>query len=193
MKGASNWHWLAVASQDRGSLVPVRLPSGSTPPPYAGGQIFSVPLFHARQAFICGLPRNFLVDAAGHISPVFNLRTRISLFFLCCLVDVSISWTHYSCGFQRSGWTLPMAEHRGVELVKRSSNTCLRLFGDIPCALKRSLEGMAGTGWKQPFMRTVARLVCSVCGYSRTAGYWKSNVLPIRSRSRTSQMPRLPS
>ena len=30
---STNWGWLTVATQDRGSLFPVRLPSGSTPPP----------------------------------------------------------------------------------------------------------------------------------------------------------------
>ena len=96
-----------------------------------GTDFLCPPFFMPGKPCICGLPRYFLVDAAGHISSVFNLRTRISLFFLCCLVDVSISWTQYSCGFQRSGWTLPVAEHRGVELVKRSSNTCLRLIAVI--------------------------------------------------------------
>ena len=84
-------------------------------PPYAGGQIFSVPLFRARKAQYLRAPAFFLVDAAGHISPIFDLRVRISLFFLCCLVDVSISRSQYSSGFLRLGWTLPVARHRGVK------------------------------------------------------------------------------
>lgn len=88
-------------------------------PPFAGGQIFSVPLFHARKAQYLRAPVFFLVDAAGHVSPIFDLRVRISLFFLCCLVDASISKSQYSCGFQRLGWTLPLARHRGVEPSKR--------------------------------------------------------------------------
>ena len=88
-------------------------------PPYAGGQIFSVPLFHARKALYLRGSTVFLVDAAGHITPIFDLRARIFLSFLCSLVDVSISCTQYSCGFQRLGWTLPLARHRGVEPSKR--------------------------------------------------------------------------
>ena len=87
-------------------------------PPYAGGQIFSVPLFHAQKAQYLRAPAFFLVDAAGYVSPIFDLRVRISLFFLCCLVDTSISKSQYSCGFLRLGWTLPLARHRGVEPSK---------------------------------------------------------------------------
>ena len=80
-----------------------------------GGQIFFVPLFHARKAQYLRAPAFSLVDAAGHISPIFDLRVRISLFFLSCLVDVSISRSQYSSGFLRLGWTLPVARHRGVK------------------------------------------------------------------------------
>jgi hypothetical protein len=52
------------------------------------------------------------VDASGHVTPIFDLRARIFLSFLCCLVDVSISWPQYLWGFQRLGWTLSVAKHR---------------------------------------------------------------------------------
>jgi hypothetical protein len=63
-------------------------------------------------------PAFFVVDAAWHISPIFDIIVRISLFFLCCLVDVSISRSQYSCGFLRLGWTLQLARKRGVEPSK---------------------------------------------------------------------------
>ncbi len=81
-----------------------------------GGQIFSVPLFHARKALFLRASAFFLVDAVGQISPVFVPREHISLFFLSWLVDVSMSRAQYSCGFQGLGWTLSLHEHEGYEL-----------------------------------------------------------------------------
>ena len=64
-------------------------------PPYAGGQIFSVPLFHARKALFLRASASFLVDVVCQISLFFILREHISLFFLSWLVDVSMSRTQY--------------------------------------------------------------------------------------------------
>jgi hypothetical protein len=66
---------------------------GSNPPSSTihGGQIFSVPLFLSRKALFLRAFAFFLVDAKGQISPIFVLRDHISLFFLCWLVDVSMS------------------------------------------------------------------------------------------------------
>ena len=57
-----------------------------------GGQIFSVPLFLSRKVVLFLRAFAFcLVDVTGQISLVFVLRNHISLFFLCWLVDVSMS------------------------------------------------------------------------------------------------------
>ena len=56
-----------------------------------GGQIFSVPLFLSWKALFLRAFAFCLVDATGQISPLFVLRDHISLFFLCWLVDVSMS------------------------------------------------------------------------------------------------------
>jgi len=44
-------------------------------PPYAGGQIFSVPLFLSRKALFLRAYAFFLADAAGQISLALALRT----------------------------------------------------------------------------------------------------------------------
>ena len=98
-----------------------RLMDGGSNPPSSticGGTDFLCPPFHARKAQYLRAPAFFLVDAGGHASPIFDLRVRISLFFLCCLVDASTSKSQYSCGFLRLGWTLPLARQRGVEPSK---------------------------------------------------------------------------
>ena len=56
-----------------------------------GGQIFSVPLFLSRKALFLRAFAFCLVDATGQISLIFVLREYIPLFFLCLLVDVSMS------------------------------------------------------------------------------------------------------
>lgn len=65
--------------------------AGKCPTTIHGGQIFSVPLFLSRKALFLRAFAFCLVDATGQISLVFVLREQISLFFLCWLVDVSIS------------------------------------------------------------------------------------------------------
>jgi len=66
---------------------------GSNPPSSTiyGGQIFSVPLFLSRKALFLRAFAFCLADATGQISLAFVLREQISLFFLCWLVDVSMS------------------------------------------------------------------------------------------------------
>ena len=66
---------------------------GSNPPSSTthGGQIFSVPLFLSWKALFLRAFAFCLVDATGQIAPLFVLRDHISLFFLCWLVDVSMS------------------------------------------------------------------------------------------------------
>ena len=66
---------------------------GSNPPSSTthGGQIFSVPLFIPWKALFLGASAFCLVDATGRIPLLFVLRDHISLFFLCWLVDVSMS------------------------------------------------------------------------------------------------------
>jgi len=56
-----------------------------------GGQIFSVPLFIPWKALFLRASAFCLVDATGRIPLLFVLRDHISLFFLCWLVDVSMS------------------------------------------------------------------------------------------------------
>jgi hypothetical protein len=71
-----------------------RLMDGGSNPPSStthGGQIFSVPLFLSRKALFMRAFAFCLVDATGADFPVFVLREQISLFFLCWLVDVSMS------------------------------------------------------------------------------------------------------
>jgi len=46
----------------------------ATAPPYAGGQICSVPLFHAQKALYLLTSAFFLVDAAGHVSSIYGLQ-----------------------------------------------------------------------------------------------------------------------
>ena len=56
-----------------------------------GGQIFSVPLFLSWKALFLRAFAFCLVDTIGQIFLVFVLREHIPLFFLCLLVDVSMS------------------------------------------------------------------------------------------------------
>ena len=132
-------------------------------PPYAGGQIFSVPLFHARKALYLRAPAFSLVDAAGHISPIFDLRVRISLFFLCCLVDVSISRSQYSSGFLRLGWTLPVARHRGVK-----PGECRPQAGSRhqPAALARQQSAISRHPHSHPAGQAWAADLCMACDVS---------------------------
>jgi hypothetical protein len=69
-----------------------------------GGQIFSVPLFLSRKAMFLRAFAFCLVDATGQIPPLFVLKDHISLFSLSWLVDASMGWPQYSCGFQGAGF-----------------------------------------------------------------------------------------
>ena len=81
------------------------------------GDRFSLsPLFLSWKALFLRASAFCLVDATDQIPPFFVLRDHISLFFLCWLVDVSMSQAQYSCGFQGLGWTLSLDQHEGCEL-----------------------------------------------------------------------------
>jgi len=54
-------HYLAVPSQDRGSLFQIRLPSGSTPPPY-----IEIPTLIGWDFFACSPSETALSLASVH-------------------------------------------------------------------------------------------------------------------------------
>ena len=86
---------------------------GSTATTICKGSDFLRALFLCLKALFLRALALCLADAVGQISPVLDLRERVSLFFLCWLVDVSISWGLDLCGFQGSGWTLSLHKQRG--------------------------------------------------------------------------------
>jgi hypothetical protein len=100
-------------------------------PPYAGGQIFSVPLFIAREPLFLRASAFFLVDAVGQIPLALVLRRRISLFFslLACgrvhkvgLVFMRVSWPsgahrrqhQHSCGKRSNVLCCKLVEQRAL-------------------------------------------------------------------------------
>ena len=60
-------------------------------PPHTGDRFSLSPPFLSRKALFLRAFAFCLVDAMGQIFLVFVLRDHISLFFLCWLVDVTMS------------------------------------------------------------------------------------------------------